>query len=124
MKSCAPTNLATATTRPGSLSTTPMAMFSRTDPVNSCTSCSTQPIWARNWAGEICAMSVPSTSTRPAVGTIGDALEDDIAHQRRHRRELAGRAFGGFAHQRVDALEGGADGLELVPGRHQLAHRL
>ena len=58
------------------------------------------------------------------VGAIGDALEDDLAHQRRHGRELAGRAFGRFAHQLVDALESGADGLQLVPRRHQLAHRL
>ena len=58
------------------------------------------------------------------VGTIGDALEGHIAHERRHRCQRPGGSLDGFAHQPVDAPEGGRDCLQLMPGRHQLAHRL
>ena len=61
---------------------------------------------------------------RLIVDPPGDALEGNLAGERRHRSELAGRALDRLAHQLVDALEGGAHRLQLVPGRRHLAHRL
>ena len=61
---------------------------------------------------------------RVGVGAVGDAIEHDVAGQRRHGRELARRALGRLAHQLVDALEGSARRLELMPRHHELAHRL
>ena len=74
---------------------------------------------ATTWKSASCRIAGVSV-----VGAVGDAIEHDVAGQRRHGRELARRALGRLAHQLVDALEGGTRRLQLVPRHHELAHRL
>ncbi len=61
---------------------------------------------------------------RAVFGAIRHAFEANAAGDRRQRRQHTGRAFDRLVHQFVDALEGGAHRLELMPRRHELPHRL
>jgi hypothetical protein len=70
MNSCAPASLAAAMTRSIGSAGSASAMLSRTERLNSMFSCSTTPIWRRSHDGSSTAASMPSTSTRPASGTI------------------------------------------------------
>ena len=45
-----------------------MAMFYRTEQLNSAFSCNTTPTWRRSCVASAVAMSCPSTSTRPDYG--------------------------------------------------------
>ena len=58
------------------------------------------------------------------VGTVGHALEGDLAGQRRHWREFARRRLGRLVHQFVDPLESRAYPLELMPRARKLTHWL
>ena len=62
---------------------------------------------------------------RPGGIRIGEAdrFEDDGALERGNRRHVAGPALGRLVEQLLDAAEGAAHLMQLVPGADHLAHR-